>query len=177
MPTSDEPHQADAFRGLPRESASLMASLGGSRELDRVVQPTEARQRRVTPRAFWPALGAVGTLAFGMLPALTVTKPNAPVHLEEVAVGRHFGEADGCFLERRAVAGFAVAQRSLRLGGLRARSVLLHQWVGRRMRNGRGSILQWTHVPSRKLRLPSRRLVLLQRSDAGWLPLRWRSGN
>jgi O-antigen ligase len=63
---------------------ALMASLGASSELDRVVQPTEARRARATPAALWPALGTVGTLALGVLPALTVVKPNAPVHLEEV---------------------------------------------------------------------------------------------
>ena len=63
---------------------ALVASLGGSLELDRVAQPTQARQRHVIPKAFWPALGAAGTLVLGVLPALTVTKANAPVHLEEV---------------------------------------------------------------------------------------------
>jgi O-antigen ligase len=63
---------------------ALMAGLGASNELNRAGAPIESIRARSTPVAFWPMLGAVGTLVLGILPALSVTKPNAPVHLEEV---------------------------------------------------------------------------------------------
>jgi O-antigen ligase len=71
---------------------ALMASLGASSELDQVVAQTGTSQPRTTPAALWRALGIVGTLVVGVLPALTVVKPNAPVHLEEV---------DGLYYEQK----------------------------------------------------------------------------
>jgi hypothetical protein len=72
---------------------ALMAGLSASNELNRIGAATAARQSRSTPVVFWPILGAVGTLVLGVLPALSVAKPNAPVHLEEV---------DGMYYEQKA---------------------------------------------------------------------------
>jgi len=70
----------------------LMAALGASSELNRAGAATEARRLQATPVALWRTLGAAGTLALGVLPALSVVKPNAPVHLEEV---------DGLYYEQK----------------------------------------------------------------------------
>jgi O-antigen ligase len=71
---------------------ALMAGLGASSELNRAGAATEAGRPHATPVALWRILGAVGTLVLGILPALSVAKPNAPVHLEEV---------DGLYYEQK----------------------------------------------------------------------------
>jgi O-antigen ligase len=72
---------------------ALMACLGASSSLNQLVQePGARRSHRATPAAFWPALAVVGTLVLGVWPALTVVKPNTPVHLEEV---------DGLYYEQK----------------------------------------------------------------------------
>jgi O-antigen ligase len=65
---------------------ALVAGLGASTLLGRQIEePGTARTSRVAvPPAFWLAVRVIGTVVLGVWPALTVVRPNAPVHLEEV---------------------------------------------------------------------------------------------
>jgi O-antigen ligase len=69
---------------------AIVAALGGSSLLNRpIAEAGSPRTRRLPgPPALWTRLPAivtvVGTVVLAIWPALTVTKPNTPVHLEEV---------------------------------------------------------------------------------------------
>jgi O-antigen ligase len=74
---------------------ALTVCLGASSSLNALAkEPGARRVRGATPAAFWPAVAVVGTLVLGVWPALTVVKPNTPVHLEEVDGFYYEQEAD-----------------------------------------------------------------------------------
>jgi len=68
---------------------ALAASLGGSALLN---GPPEGGHY-VHLRRLWPAVPAIGAIAFAVLPAWTLEKPMVPVHLEEVD-GMYYGDEE-----------------------------------------------------------------------------------